>query len=140
MATPSDRIIYVLADIIFEWRGPKYYPWVGEEAIVNNLDQMSTGIALITMIVLALGYWKDRRTLRGEYWGDHRNIIVHERCNCSVVFRIVFRTPQETIAGDYCKSDQADKRRDQEPFGTRFFWICSGVMQALHAAHFCQDT
>jgi hypothetical protein len=56
-------IIYVLADIIFEWRGPKYYPWVGEEAIVNNLDQMSTGIALITMIVLALGYWKDRRTL-----------------------------------------------------------------------------
>jgi hypothetical protein len=97
-------IIYVLADIIFEWRGPKYYPWVGEEAIVNNLDQMSTGIALITMIVLALGYWKDRRTLRGEYWGDHRNIIVHERCNCSVAFRIVFRTPQETLAGDYCKS------------------------------------
>jgi hypothetical protein len=97
-------IIYVLADIIFEWRGPKYYPWVGEEAIVNNLDQMSTGIALIAMIVLALGYWKDRRTLRGEYWGDHRNIIVHERCNCSVAFRIVFRTPQETLAGDYCKS------------------------------------
>jgi hypothetical protein len=70
-------IIYVLADIMFEWRGPKYYPWVGEEAIVNNLDQMFTGIALITVtvIALALGYWKDRRTLRGEYWGDHRNII-----------------------------------------------------------------
>jgi hypothetical protein len=28
------------------------------------LDQMSTGIALITMIALALGYWKDRRTLK----------------------------------------------------------------------------
>jgi hypothetical protein len=36
-------IICVLADIIFEWRGPKYYPWVGEEAIVNNLAQMFTG-------------------------------------------------------------------------------------------------
>ena len=37
---------------------------MGEEAIVNNLAQMFTGIALITMIALALGYWKDRRTLR----------------------------------------------------------------------------
>ena len=59
-------IVYVLADIFLEWRGPKYYPWRGGEAIMSNIIQSLTGITLITMIALALGYWKDRKTLQGK--------------------------------------------------------------------------
>ena len=58
-------IVYVLADLLLEWRGPKYLPWAGEGIMVNVI-QMLTGITIITVVALALGYAKDRRALNGK--------------------------------------------------------------------------
>ena len=59
-------IVYVLADLLFEWRGPVYQPWVGDEQIMGNVIQMMTGISLITLVAFALGYAKDARRMRGK--------------------------------------------------------------------------
>jgi hypothetical protein len=58
-------IAYVLADLLLEWRGPRYLPW-GGEGTISNVTQMLTGISLIFLIAFAIGYAKDRRALQGK--------------------------------------------------------------------------
>jgi hypothetical protein len=58
-------IVYVLADLLLEWRGPMYVPWVGE-GVMMNVVQMLTGITIFTGVALILGYAKDRRAIRGR--------------------------------------------------------------------------
>jgi|tagenome__1003787_1003787.scaffolds.fasta_scaffold19879355_1 hypothetical protein len=38
-------IVCVLADLLLEWRGPQYAPWVGD-GVAMNVAHMLTGVVL----------------------------------------------------------------------------------------------
>ena len=58
-------IAIVLADILFEWRGPKFLPW-GGEGTASNVVQIITVVAFPALIGLALGYRRDLKRIQGK--------------------------------------------------------------------------
>jgi GYF domain 2 len=53
-------IIIVLADLLLEWRGRLYYPWISPEMIVSNITQMLAVIGIPALVGLVLGALRDR--------------------------------------------------------------------------------
>ena len=58
-------IAYVLADLLFEWRGPRYLHW-GSEGTISNVAQMATEIFVFFLIAFAIGYAIDHRVVQGR--------------------------------------------------------------------------
>lgn len=55
-------IIIVLADLLLEWRGRLYYPWISPEMIVSNITQMVAVIGIPALVGLFLGALRDRKS------------------------------------------------------------------------------
>jgi hypothetical protein len=53
--------IIVLEDMLLEWRGQLYDPWISPSAIAGNIVQMMTVIGIPALIGLGLGAIRDRR-------------------------------------------------------------------------------
>ena len=54
-------IIIVLADLLLEWRGRLYYPWVSPEMIVSNITQMIGVVGIPALFGLVVGALRDRK-------------------------------------------------------------------------------
>jgi hypothetical protein len=55
---------YVLADMLLEWRGRRYLPWSGTNAIAENIGRIIGGLLIFVVVAFLLGYLKDRRVAR----------------------------------------------------------------------------
>jgi len=55
-------IIIVLADLLLEWRGRLYYPWISPEMIVSNITQMVAVIGIPALFGLVVGALRDRKS------------------------------------------------------------------------------
>jgi hypothetical protein len=58
-------LIYVAADLLLEWRGPLYGPWIGL-GIVTNIVQIITSVVLFTGIAWLIGWGVDRFATRSD--------------------------------------------------------------------------
>jgi hypothetical protein len=54
-------IVYVLADLLFEWRGPIYDPWITPAMIAGNVALIIVNIGFFALVGLGLGAWRDYR-------------------------------------------------------------------------------
>jgi len=48
-----------LSDYLFEWRGPKFYPWVGE-GLAYNIGYFGGGMMLAALVGFLAGAYDDR--------------------------------------------------------------------------------
>src|SRR5262249_4322196 len=56
--------VYILADLLLEWRGQRYLPWGSPEAIAYNVGMMPGSVAILSLVAFLLGYAKDRAAAR----------------------------------------------------------------------------
>jgi hypothetical protein len=56
--------VMVFSDIVLEWRGPRYSPWIGDEAVLGNLNHAGSAILFSAAIAAALSRipWRKKRT------------------------------------------------------------------------------
>lgn len=55
--------VYVLADMVLQWRGAIYRPWVGDN-IAENLGHLAGSFGIFFLVAFLLGYAKDRASAR----------------------------------------------------------------------------
>ena len=59
-------LVIFLADYFLEWRGAKYLPWNGSEAIANNIGQMIGVIGGAALIGFVAGAVTDARARKAN--------------------------------------------------------------------------
>lgn len=52
----------VLSDYLFEWRGPRFLPWQGRDAIAQNVIQMLNVVCVCALIGFAAGLYAGKPT------------------------------------------------------------------------------